>query len=106
MDGCVKPEMDDVTSERLTVLADTRVLDLSTGIAGGYLTKLMADAGADVVKVEPQGGDPWRRRFRGEPTAEDAALFRYLHAGKRSVVGEISDAHVEDLLAGADLVVE
>ena len=41
-------------------LSDIRVVDFSTGIAGAYTTKLFADAGADVVKVEPPGGDPLR----------------------------------------------
>ena len=41
-------------------LAALRVVDLSTGIPGGYCCRLLADAGADVVKVEPPGGDPWR----------------------------------------------
>ncbi|HEY3672081.1 MAG TPA: CoA transferase, partial [Acidimicrobiia bacterium] len=41
-------------------LAALRVVDLSTGIPGGYCARLLCDAGADVVKVEPPGGDPWR----------------------------------------------
>ena len=48
-----------VTMER--GLSDIRVVDFSTGIAGAYTTKLFADAGADVVKVEPPEGDPLRR---------------------------------------------
>ena len=41
-------------------LAHLRVIDFSTGIPGAYCTKLLADAGVDVIKVEPPGGDPLR----------------------------------------------
>ena len=41
-------------------LGALRVVDLSTGIPGGYCARLLADAGADVVKVEPPDGDPLR----------------------------------------------
>lgn len=89
-------------------LGDLRVADLSTGIAGPYCTKLLADAGADVVKIEPAGGDPLRRwtatgADRGE---EDSVLFRFLNASKRGVTGELGDPHVMELLFGADVVVE
>jgi crotonobetainyl-CoA:carnitine CoA-transferase CaiB-like acyl-CoA transferase len=84
-----------------------RVVDLSLGIAGGYCTKLLVDAGADVVKVEPPGGDPLRRWTASgvDPGGRDGALFRFLHASKRSVVGVVDDAHVAALIATADLVV-
>jgi crotonobetainyl-CoA:carnitine CoA-transferase CaiB-like acyl-CoA transferase len=89
-------------------LRDLRVIDLSTGIAGAYATKLFCDAGADVVKVEPPGGDPLRHfTASGRDLAgRDAPLFQFLAAGKRSVVGEPHDALVQVLLADADLVVE
>ena len=89
-------------------LRGVRVVDLSTRIAGPYCTKLLADAGADVVKVEAQGGDPLRTwsATRGRLEGEDGALFRFLNASKRSVVGTPSDAHVEALIAEADLVVD
>ena len=38
-----------------------RVVDLSVGVPGAYCTKVLADAGATVVKVEPPEGDPLRR---------------------------------------------
>ena len=77
-------------------------------MAGPYCAKLLADAGADVIKVEPSGGDPMRRwsatgAVLGE---EDGAFFRFLNASKRSVVGEPGDPTSLELLAGADLVVE
>ena len=81
-------------------LGDTQVVDLSSGIAGAYCTKMLADAGADVVKVEPPGGDPFRRQD---------ALFALLHTSKRSVV--VDPASVDDrallqrLVTGADLLV-
>ena len=86
----------------LVVLDGVRVVDLSTEIAGPYCTKLLADAGADVVKVEPAGtGDPLRLAV-----AAQGALFEFLNTSKRSVAGTGDDAAVRDLCAAADVVVE
>lgn len=93
----------------ITVLEGMRVVDLAGGVAGAYTTKLFADAGADVVVVEPPGGSPLRRSTRRgplEPGAPDGPLFRWLAAGKRSTVGDPHDPAVRELLAGADVVVE
>ncbi len=72
-------------------LAGVRVLDLSTEIAGPYATKLLCDAGADVVKVESADGDPLRRWSASGRDLEgrDGALFQYLNAGKRSVIWDL-----------------
>ena len=78
-----------------------RVLDLSTGIAGGYCTKLLADAGADVVKIEPSGGDPLRGHGAG---ARRGLLFAFLHTSKRSAV--LLDDEIRSCYATADLVIE
>ncbi len=86
-----------------TPLHDLRIVEVSDRIAGGYCGKLLVDAGADVVKVEPAAGDPLRRftATGAVPAAgTDSPLFSYLSAGKRSVT-TVSD----DLLAGADIVI-
>jgi crotonobetainyl-CoA:carnitine CoA-transferase CaiB-like acyl-CoA transferase len=92
-------------------LSDLVVVDLTTGNAGAYATKLLADAGARVVKVEPPEGDPLRRwSASGAPIAAgaDGALFGFLSAGKQSVVADPGRAdglaEVQDLLARADVV--
>jgi len=95
-------------------LAGLRVLDLSSEIAGPYATKLLADAGADVIKIEsPEGGDPLRRWSASKseiPAGQDGALFRYLNTSKRSVILNLAEAGDRDALlelaVGADLVVE
>jgi crotonobetainyl-CoA:carnitine CoA-transferase CaiB-like acyl-CoA transferase len=94
-------------------LSDVRVVDLTSGIAGPYLTKLLADAGADVVKVESPDGDRLRRwSASGTVVApgESGRLFQFLNASKRSAVldlGRPSDVdELRRLAACADLVVE
>ena len=93
-------------------LTGLRVVELATDVAGPYATKLLADAGADVVKVEhPDGGDPMRRwtACGAEPDG-DGVLFRFLNQSKRSVAIDWRDAagraRLFELVAGADLVVE
>lgn len=95
--------MSDVEDVAPTPLHDLRVVEISDRIAGAYCGKLLADAGADVIKVEPAGGDPLRRFTASGSVPRDGAdapLFAYLNAGKRSVTG-ISDG----LLTGADIVI-
>jgi crotonobetainyl-CoA:carnitine CoA-transferase CaiB-like acyl-CoA transferase len=93
-------------------LSELRVVDLSTWIAGAYCTKLLADGGADVVKVEPPAGDPLRRWSASGAdieASEDGALFTFLAASKQSVVVDPSSAGdvdaLQGLLAAADAVV-
>ena len=65
------------------------IVDLCENIAGPYATKLFVDAGAQVIKVEPRGGDPMRRwtaSFQDLPEDEASPLFQYLNAGKQSIV--------------------
>lgn len=94
-------------------LKGLRVIDLSTEITGPYASKLFADAGADVVKVESPSGDPLRRwTASGQRLAEneDGALFHYLNASKRSIVADLEDeaerSFVATLVDAADVVIE
>jgi len=83
------------------VLGGIRVIDLTTGIAGPMATMLLADNGADVVKVEPPGGDPTRITESGA---------RVWARGKRSVVLDVNDdaqcEQLRQLIDRADVVVE
>jgi crotonobetainyl-CoA:carnitine CoA-transferase CaiB-like acyl-CoA transferase len=88
------------------------IVDLSTGIAGAYCTRLLADGGATVVKVEPPEGDALRRWTASgapPPDGRAAPLFSYLAGGKESVVfgpdGERAAADLGELLAHAHAVV-
>ena len=88
------------------------VVELSTGIAGAYCTKLLADGGARVIKVEPPQGDPlrgWSASGTRIETGSDGALFGFLAGSKHSVVanpGIDGDTDlINDLLAAADAVV-
>ncbi len=86
-----------------------RVVDLSTGIAGGYCSKLLTDLGADVVKLEPREGDPLRRYSAtgsvGKDGDSDGVLFRYLHTSQRGVIVEDED-RIRSWVGSADIVLE
>jgi crotonobetainyl-CoA:carnitine CoA-transferase CaiB-like acyl-CoA transferase len=77
------------------------VLDLSIWRPGPYATSLLVALGADVLKVEPPGGDPMRHY---------AELFESINTGKRSVVLDLKDgddrARALELAAEADVLVE
>jgi crotonobetainyl-CoA:carnitine CoA-transferase CaiB-like acyl-CoA transferase len=94
-------------------LAGVRILDFTVGIAGPYATKLLADYGADVIKIEPPGGDFTRQLgpFRGDiPDSDGSGTFLYFNTNKRSVELDLTrHAGVEAALrlaATADIAVE
>ena len=67
---------------RRRFLSGLRVLDLSIWRPGPYATSLLVALGADVLKVEPPGGDPMRHY---------AGLFDAINAGKRSIVLDLKE---------------
>ncbi|MDV6269972.1 CoA transferase [Rhodococcus sp. ACPA4] len=95
-------------------LQDLRIVDLSRWVAGEYATKMFADFGADVVKVEkPETGSLTRAwgPFPGDvPNVERSALFLHLNTNKKSLVLDLtSDSDREvllNLVDTADAVVE
>ena len=92
-------------------LDGVRVVDLGWGIAGGYATKLLADAGADVVKVELPDGDPLRGYSASfAPIDDHGPLFGFLNTTKQSVTLDYRTAEgrgrLLELYDTAELVVE
>lgn len=99
--------MDDAAPTDLP-LAGVRVVDFGLLMAGPYCGRMMAEFGAEVIKIEPPGGE----QNRGNPPLRDgySAYFGQMNAGKHSVVLDLgSPAGVEAarrLIAEADVVVE
>jgi CoA:oxalate CoA-transferase len=92
----------------MSALSGLRVLDFTTTIAGPHCTRLLADLGAEVIKIEAPGGDLMRTRL---PLRNGASTsFGQLNAGKKSVALDLkSPAAVEAvrrLVATVDVVVE
>lgn len=92
-------------------LAGVRVVELGVWVAGPAAAGLMADWGADVVKVEPPAGDPQRRVFGALGVADQQGVppFEIDNRGKRSVVLDLQTddgrVQMERLLATADVFV-
>ena len=88
-----------------------RVLEIGTGIASAYAARLLADQGADVVKVEPPGGDPARRLgpFADMVDEERSGLFLAVNLNKRGIsldLGADDDRHrLARLFGWANVVV-
>lgn len=96
------------TTEQTRPLHGLRVLDFSTTIAGPHCARLLADMGADVIKIESPEGDLMRSR----PVQRNGAgtMFGQLNAGKKSIVLDLKRpeaiAAVKKLVAEVDILVE
>lgn len=89
-------------------LEGIRVLDLSQFLPGPHFTMMMADHGADVIRIESPAGEPTRQI--GARQDGESVWFRNTHRGKRSVVLNLKDPDARDaflrLAKGADVIVE
>jgi len=98
------------SSRPLRLLDGVRVVEWAEGISAPFCARILADLGADVVKLErPVTGDPMRAAgpfLPGDNTSNNSALFAYLNAGKRSATLGVSAAPPGRDLDNAGLLVE
>ena len=92
-------------------LAGLRVIDLSRVLAGPLCTQMLADHGADVIKVEPPAGDETRTLGPPFDADGDAAYFTAVNRGKRAIgAGPVAARRAGtsccELLEDADVLVE
>ncbi len=95
-------------------LSSITVVDLTRALAGPYATLMLADAGAEVIKVErPEKGDDtrgWGPPFVGEPGAEESTYFLSVNRSKKSVVLDFKDESdlekLKELIRNSDVLVE
>jgi crotonobetainyl-CoA:carnitine CoA-transferase CaiB-like acyl-CoA transferase len=98
----------------LGLLEDVRVLELSHSLSGAFCAKLLADQGAEALKVEPPGrGDAWRHEppfIGGEPHPDRSTLFLAFNTNKRSITLDLTaptgQAIFLRLIAERDIVIE
>ena len=87
-------------------LSGVRVVEIGNYVSVPFATMMLADLGAEVIKVEPPKGDPFRRF--GRPSGPMAAIFVNANRGKKSVVLDLKDPTDRDrltvLLDGADVM--
>src|SRR5258708_32559595 len=90
------------------ILGGVRVLDFTTIVSGPYCTRLLADLGAEVIKIEPPEGD----FIRTQPPirAGKSAYFAHLNCGKKSIAIDLRPRGavelVQELAAKSDVLVE
>ena len=91
-------------------LAGVRVIELATVVAGPGTGKYLADFGAEVIKVEPPGGDPTRRMGWIGPNETDSYFWKLVNRNKQTISLDLkTDAGKENLwglIADADVLIE
>lgn len=102
----------------MSALRGFRIVELAEGVAGEYCGKLLADFGAEIIKVERPGtGSPTRamapiigKDGAGADSVERSGLFAYLNTNKKSVALDLTQAADREtmhrLVAAADVVID
>ncbi|SVD85567.1 uncharacterized protein METZ01_LOCUS438421, partial [marine metagenome] len=95
------------------VLSDLKVLELGQGISAAYCAKALADLGAEIIKIEPPGGE--ETRFTGpfpndKPDPEKSGLFLSLNVNKKSVTLDLNSGEGRNVFLGlvrqSDVLIE
>lgn len=92
-----------------SILGGIRIADMSTVIFGPYCTQVLADLGAEVIKIEPEGGDASRNIGKSASTPFMGPLHMRMNRGKRSVVWDLKSADgreaMDRLLKSSDVFI-
>ncbi|MEH6744158.1 CaiB/BaiF CoA transferase family protein [Hyphomonas sp.] len=91
------------------LLSDIKIADMTTVIFGPYCTQTLADMGADVVKVEPKGGDDFRNVGKPANNRSMGPCHLTINRGKRSVVWDLKSdagrAAIRELIGQSDVFI-
>lgn len=95
------------------ILSGVKVVEFATMVSGPYCGKLLGDLGADVIKVEPPGGDPARECGpfpKSGPDREKSALFLYVNTSKRGITLDVEKPEgvevLKRLIKWADVLID
>ena len=106
-----EPDAANLKQDLNAPLADLRVIDLATVLAGPNCARYLADFGADVIKIErPDGGDSLRNLAWRDPRDGEGLWWKMVNRNKRTVALDLKDPDdvqvFKRLVAGADVLVE
>lgn len=104
-----KPIAEKKSNEPEFPLKGIKVLDVTQGYAGPYLTFMLAEAGAEVVKIEPNGGD-WSKELSPQTSKGMSALYQSFNRNKEIIELDLSNdegrKEFENQLSNADVLIE
>ena len=82
------------------IFSGLKVVDLSSFIAGPSAAVILSDFGADVIKVEPPSGDPWRygHKVPGQPQSDEAYAWHLANRNKRSITLDLKSQGAHQVL--------
>jgi len=91
----------ELTMQEANIFSDLKVVDLASYIAGPAATTILSDYGANVIKVEPPGGDPYRMFYATppNPVCERNYAWQLTNRNKRSIALDLKQASAKEILS-------